>query len=560
MNRYSKLIALLAISLWPCAQLSQAQSVSLSVQPPLITTNPGEIVEFDCTITADSFSQQLFFTVEQTNFPANAGNFEFLPSLLNSPYTDTARLRITTLGTMDPGTYTFVVQGGNGPVSDLDTVTLQVEGDSCSWLLSNPPDLGSEENLIGLGSDGLNTLWITAESRLIQFDSLNWSSYPYPNDAVATAAPVVDHLGRVLVPSTQGLLIWDGTAWTSFTATNSPLPNNFVGSVLEAPNQDLYLGTKGGLAIYDGEFWSVYDSSFTNLPYNDIRSLVYLDSQAVWGIMHTSASASFIDNSYLMVKFNGSDFEVPTSRTMIPCEDSTHFALSVDAEDNLWVGSQTGVIRTKAGEWEKWNRRANSPNHLIHDDSCNLLLADDAARMDAAFITYVYADGSDVWIMGAPVGNGFDHPPAQLARKRDTTWDIFTTQNSTLPDPMVRSMTRVGSRLWFITYPDYWYPQGGAKLSYIGCESVTSIREPALLSSDAVRVFPNPAAEVVRIEYHQSGLIEQVQLMDLQGRLMQSHSPRSSTATLSLTEVPSGIYLIKLATTQGTVQKKLWVR
>ncbi len=555
MNHYSQLAALLAIYLLQCLHSIHAQSISLTAEPSLITTNPGEIVEFDCSVSVDSFSQQLFFTVEQTDFPANAGSFEFLPSLLNPPYSDTSMLRITTLGTMNPGSYTFVIQAGNGPILDRDTVILQVEGDSCAWVLNNPPDLGSEEKLIGLGSDGLSTLWITAESRLIKFDSLSWASYPYPYDAVANAAPVVDHLSRVLVPSTKGLLIWDGSSWTSFNASNSPLPHDFVGSVMQAPNHDIYIGTKGGLAIYDGQFWSVYDSTFTNLPHNDIKNLVYVDSQTVWGV----AQLGSFGLPHL-IKFNGTDFEIPTSRLSQPCEDTSHFALSVDAEENLWVASHSGFMRVKAGEWEKWNRRANSPNHFIHDNSCNQLLADDATQMDASYITYIYADGSDVWIMGAPVGNGFAPPPAQLVRKRDTTWDIFTTQNSTLPDPMVRSITRVGTRLWFITYPDYWNQEDGAKLSYISCENVTSIRDQSALRADAVHLFPNPTAGIVYIDYQGSGLIEQVKVMDLRGREIREITPSSLSMKLNLTGLPKGMYLVKIETTEGNLVQKLLFR
>jgi len=463
---------------------------------------------------------------------------------------------------MPPGTYTFVLSAGNGGVSDTDTVFLQVEADSCSWVVNNPPDLAPDEDLIGLGSDGSSLLWITARTRLIGFDSLVWQSHPYPDSAEATAKPVVDHLGRVLVPSTEGLLIWDGSAWDAFNTTNSPLPDNFVGSVLQAPNQDLYLGTKGGLAIYDGQFWSVYDTSFTNLPNNDLRDLVYVDSQSVWGIAYLSGATPS-----MMVEFTGSDFETTENRFFnvgfTPCDDTAHAALSLDAEANLWVATRSGLVRLQPEtlEWEKWQRAANSPNYFLHDNACNLLASDESSPLGGSVISYVFADENDLWLTVAPVGNGYPDPPAQLVRKRDTVWESFTPQNSTLPDDMVRSIARVGSRLWFIThtYTDGPLDNEGGQLSYIRCgnNEVTNLREVASPASPSVRVFPNPTRDQVSIAYQGRDRIQRIKLMDTQGRILTTALPQERQASLDLSSLPAGLYLLTVDTPRGRLTEKI---
>ena len=533
----------------------QAQSVDLSVSPSLITLTRGQSAEFACRITANAFAQQAFLAVDSTDFEANFGTYDFQPAFLNAPYDDTAKLLIATLGTMPVGTYTFVLSAGNGGINDTDTVFLQVEADSCSWVVNNPPDLGTDEDLVGLGSDGANLLWITARTRLIGFDSLAWQSHPYPNNAEATAQPVVDHLGRVLVPSTAGLLIWDGSTWSSFNSANSPLPDNFVGSVLQAPNQDLYLGTKGGLAIYDGQFWMVYDSSFTNLPNNDLRDLVYIDGQSIWGITY------FGEEPYMMVEFTGSDFETTENRLLnvgfTPCDDTAHLSLAVDAQDNIWIGTLTGLVRTEDGEWEKWRRQVDSINHFVHDSACNLLMSDDASPLISAYITYVYVDGGDLWLMGASRGNGSPAPPAQLVRKQDTVWKSFTTQNSTLPDSLVRSIARVGSRLWFITHQD-GINEGG-QLSYIRCGSseVTAIEADDTRTRELVRVFPNPTREQLRVTYQGNGQLRRIKVMDAQGRALMATQPGSQEAWLNLATLPAGLYLLSLETSNGHIVKKI---
>lgn len=528
----------------------QAQSVDLSVSPPLITLVRGQSASFACSLAADSFAQQVFLAVDSTDFEASFGTYDFQPAFLNAPYDDTANLVINTLGTMPPGTYTFVLSAGNGGVSDADTVFLQVEADSCSWVVNNPPDLGPDEDLIGLGGDGSSMLWITARTRLIGFDSLAWQSHPYPDSAEATAKPVVDHLGRVLVPSTEGLLIWDGNAWAAFNTTNSPLPDNFVGSVLQAPNQDLYLGTKGGLAIYDGQFWSVYDTSFTNLPNNDLRDLVYVDSQEVWGI-------AIEDASYQMVKFTGSDFDLSNSTDFSSvCHDTAHLALTVDSSQNIWAATEDGLVKTRDGQWEKWKDQDDPINYFQYDDGCNILLQNDSSPLAATYVTHVQVDGGDLWA-SLSKRNG----TAVLVRKRDTVWESFTPQNSTLPDDMVRSIARVGSRLWFITHTYTSWPldNEGGQLSYIRCGSseVTSLRAVASPASPSVRVFPNPTRDQVRIAYQGRGQIQRINLLDAQGRILTTAFSQERQTSLDLSSLPAGLYLLTVDTPRGRLTEKI---
>ena len=76
----------------------------------------------------------------------------------------------------------------------------------------------------------------------------------------------------------------------------------------------------------------------------------------------------------------------------------------------------------------------------------------------------------------------------------------------------------------------------------------------AILSDDAVRFYPNPAtgSEVrVEIANQQAGLIQEIELLSLNGQLMLRQPFEAAQATVSLEGVPKGTYLIKIIADGG---------
>jgi len=65
-----------------------------------------------------------------------------------------------------------------------------------------------------------------------------------------------------------------------------------------------------------------------------------------------------------------------------------------------------------------------------------------------------------------------------------------------------------------------------------------------------VSVFPNPASEVVTV-VSGAGVIEQLYIVDLTGRIIRSTSPASEQFQLSLAGLPAGQYYLRVATAKG---------
>ncbi|WP_418262365.1 T9SS type A sorting domain-containing protein [Flavobacterium faecale] len=73
--------------------------------------------------------------------------------------------------------------------------------------------------------------------------------------------------------------------------------------------------------------------------------------------------------------------------------------------------------------------------------------------------------------------------------------------------------------------------------------------------NQSVLVFPNPASTVITIQSSEN--MEQVQLVDMNGKLMRTQDVKSQQHQLNIADLPSGMYFLKIKTEHRTEIKKI---
>ena len=84
------------------------------------------------------------------------------------------------------------------------------------------------------------------------------------------------------------------------------------------------------------------------------------------------------------------------------------------------------------------------------------------------------------------------------------------------------------------------------------------IHNTATTPDDGILLRPNPADRQVTVSATMP--IKYVEVYDLAGRLVETRQPSGTTLQLDLKNYPSGTYLVKVTTANGTTTKKLVVR
>ncbi len=147
----------------------------------------------------------------------------------------------------------------------------------------------------------------------------------------------------VWIGTESGIVYWDSTSWTSYTAQNSNLNSGNCKSIIIDGNDQVWAGTDFGLGFFDGAAWTNY-TTIDGLPGNNITTLILDDQNKPWvGTLMNGLSY-----------YNGSNFTNYTTIDGLPSDWVT--ALAVDSNHNLWVGTMdNGVGFYDGTNWTTYN-------------------------------------------------------------------------------------------------------------------------------------------------------------------------------------------------------------
>jgi hypothetical protein len=76
---------------------------------------------------------------------------------------------------------------------------------------------------------------------------------------------------------------------------------------------------------------------------------------------------------------------------------------------------------------------------------------------------------------------------------------------------------------------------------------------------DAISVYPNPATDYISINQNSSSTLIEIKILDLTGREIGNRPVQKgeNNIRISVSDFPSGVYLISFTTDQGTKVRKL---
>ncbi|MBO6517832.1 MAG: T9SS type A sorting domain-containing protein, partial [Bacteroidia bacterium] len=76
-----------------------------------------------------------------------------------------------------------------------------------------------------------------------------------------------------------GVSVYDGTNWVRYTKEDG-LPDDYVRSIFQSKDGDIWVGTSSGVARFDGTTWTAITEM--EIPDNRIMTIVQDDDEVVW--------------------------------------------------------------------------------------------------------------------------------------------------------------------------------------------------------------------------------------------------------------------------------------
>jgi ligand-binding sensor domain-containing protein len=190
-----------------------------------------------------------------------------------------------------------------------------------------------------------------------------------------------------------------GSDWLIYNTENSGLPDNTVWSIVSDNYNNLWFGTNDGLAYFDGE-WKTYESP----TQSQVVQVVAVDrnkDMSVW--IGTANGLAKLTSEEKWVKFN----------SFSPVYNKNIKALVFDKDGTLWIGTADGLVSYDGdNNWDTYTKHYYTK---LPSDNINALAVD----ID-----------NNLWI-GTEAG---------LAKFDGSQWEVFTKENSPLPDNTIWSL------------------------------------------------------------------------------------------------------------------------
>lgn len=99
----------------------------------------------------------------------------------------------------------------------------------------------------------------------------------------------------------------------------------------------------------------------------------------------------------------------------------------------------------------------------------------------------------------------------------------------------------------------------GATETFLFLDSIslsTNLSNDSFLASK-FSVYPNPASSVINISNTLNAVVNTVEITDLNGRTVKTQNVNNTDAEISISDLSAGVYMLKVATDQGIVTKKI---
>ncbi|MGE5352776.1 MAG: two-component regulator propeller domain-containing protein, partial [Acidobacteriota bacterium] len=347
--------------------------------------------------------------------------------------------------------------------------------DGNNWTTFNASDQGIKwESTFSLAIDKSGNKWIGTFGKLVKFNGAKWE-YIIPSDTINSSINVItfDSKNNLWAGTkSAGLIKFDGSMWSVYNNSNSPLPGNSITALYADKKDNIWTGlgrpypeskdSSYGLAKFDGKNWTGYNAANSGLPSNYVT--------AITGDLFGSIWVGTFDKSY--ARFDGTNWQTfNSSNSSLPAINIT--SVVTDPKGNKWFTSENGLTELEGNSWKLYDKSNsglpdNFVNAVAFDSSGNKWIGTksglvkydsnswsvyDTSTSDLPwdFIWSVAVDHKGTIWLGSSVFQPSSYSAGGLVRFDGMNWKVFSTANSILPSNVVNiiKIDSYGNK-WFV--------------------------------------------------------------------------------------------------------------
>jgi len=341
-------------------------------------------------------------------------------------------------------------------ISKNDTLWIGTNGSGLvkfngqSYTVYDTSNSGIPGNIVfDMKFDSHGNLWLATEKGVAKFDGSNWTIYdkqnsPLTEDGISSLD--IDEYGIIWIGTFSSKLFrFDGINWKKFILSSSIFPSNYISTIVVDYKSNVWFGTLEALIRYDRSNWTLYDTSNSGLigTFNGYISVTKIDFDKVGNLWIGYCGTPWLTRYDGLQWLHYDSTNSPLARVWVT-------SLTDDSENEVWVGSLSGLVKFDGTTWTLYN----SKNTPMTSDAVNDVELDRYGNLWVALGYTEYKKDNGEWVVSF----------GGLAKFDGKNWYIYDTSNSGLLYPNVgRIAFDSEGIMWVAT----WYP-GIAGIEYGG--------------------------------------------------------------------------------------------
>lgn len=373
---------------------------------------------------------------------------------------------------------------------------------------------GLSDNFVcgGVAIDSNNNKWFGTAAGVSKYNG-TWTVYT-TTDGLADnyiLCIAVDISNNVWVGTNSGVSKFNGSAWTTYTTIDG-LIDNSVNYIYADAAGVIWFATGVGLSKLDGSTWTNYTT--TNGLSSDIISYITEDIAGNIWLGTQMGGYSKFDNATF------TNFMIATIDSLV---SDNVFAVAVDASNNQWVGSWSGMSKIDpSGTWIR--------NYRMVDGMYNDFIRDMKIGVDG-----------DMWI-GYFADYNLD---GGISRFDGINWTSLSTPEGLADKQVIRLALDQQDNVWIAT--------GNGVSMLNGAYGIDVVS-----NQEKVYISPNPASGLVSV--NTSIMANKLRILNTEGQQVFEVLPTSNQVSIETADFSSGIYIVQLIFSDHVSCSKLIIK
>ena len=201
----------------------------------------------------------------------------------------------------------------------------------------------------------------------LEFDERKWF-WANCNEANITEGLLVNSIAvdqqeRIWVGTDGGgVLLFDGTDWTTYTAENSNLPQNAVFGLSIDDDNTIWAATWGGIARFDGAEWTAVYNTEDELTKNPAHNIAFDSTNNIWigHVLHGVTQFDAANGTWILYQEGEGTIGGNNVRGIVVREETD------TSPESVWFATDGGgVTKYEEGNWTVYGVKDGLPSEEV---------------------------------------------------------------------------------------------------------------------------------------------------------------------------------------------------